>query len=117
MGTQQQGYVDVIGKEEFQMQKDEDKGENLHQRFSQLQSVEVDGGGIGGEYHSTSTSVMLGQFSEEKQAGDVVENFHENKTGDGGEILGVFQEKQSGEILGQRLPSLVLPLPPLSSIT
>lgn len=57
------------------MQKDEDKGENLHQRFSQLQSVEVDGGGIGGEYHSTPTSVMLGQFSEEKQAGDVVEKF------------------------------------------
>ena len=100
------------------MQKSENKGESLHQRFSQLQSDEVDGGGIGAEYHSTTTSVMLGQFAEEKQTGVVVENFHETKTGDGGgEILGVFHEKQSVELLGQRLPSLVLPLPPLSSIT
>ena len=123
---QQQGYdVDVqgmdhtvVGKDEFQMQKGENKGESLHQRFSQLQSDEVDGGGIGADYHSTTTSVMLGQFSEEKQTGEVVENFHETKTGGGGgEILGVFHEKQTGELLGQRLPSLVLPLPPLSSIT
>ena len=102
------------------MNKDESKVESLHQRFNQLQSGDVvDGGGIGGNYHSTTTSVMLGQFSEEKQGGDVEENFHDCKTGNGGggEILGVFQEKQSGELLGQRLPSLVLPLPPLSSIT
>ena len=101
------------------MQKAEVTGESLHQRFSQLQSdVVVGGGGIGADFHSTSTSVMLGQFAEGKQAVDVVESFHESKAGDGGgEILGVFQEKQSGELLGQRLPSLVLPLPPLSSIT
>ena len=122
MRTQQQGYdVDVqgaVGKEEFQMQKVENKEERLDERFSQLQSGEVDGGGIGAHYHSATTSVMLGQFSEEKQTGEVVENFHETKTGGGGgEILGVFHEKQTGELLGQRLPSLVLPLPPLSSIT
>merc|ERR1712192_115418 len=96
---------------------DENKDESLHQRFSQLQSGGT--GGISGDYHSTST-VMLGQFSEQKQGGEVIENFHTTKTGDdgGGEILGVFQEKQAGgELIGQRLPSLVLPLPPLSSIT
>ena len=97
---------------------DENKEESLHQRFSQLQSG--GSGGISGDYHSTST-VMLGQFSDEKQGGEVIENFHATKTGDddgGGEILGVFQEKQSGgQLIGQRLPSLVLPLPPLSSIT
>ena len=45
--SQQQGYdVDLVGKGEFQMSKDEGKVESLHQRFSQLQSGEVVDGGF-----------------------------------------------------------------------
>ena len=120
----QQGYeIDVRevvanSKEDFEMHQEENKGECLRQRFPELQAADVDHREVTGDYGSTSTSVMLEQLSGEEQSGDVIENFRGTKAGEGGrEVLGVFEEKQPGELLGQRLPSLVLPLPPLSSIT
>ena len=107
-----------LGEQKFQVRVEEAGSE----RFSHIQAVEIEGD-VSTDFHAGSSNVMLGQFSEEKHGAGLLENFHTTKSEEGGvndcggEILGVFQDKQTGEVLAQRLPSLVLPLPPLSSIS